>query len=58
MEVNLPPAPAKVWDSLPGDPVGQVLPPQHGGDGAAAMKQPSGQGDSLLEKVADKLTGG
>ncbi len=56
-EVNLPPAPAKVWDALPGDPVGQVMQPQHG-DGTTAQKQPAGQGESIMEKIGDKLTGG
>ena len=54
MEVNLPPAPARVWDSQPGDPVGQVMPPQHGGDGASMATK----GASLLEKIGDKLSGG
>lgn len=58
MEVNLPPAPAKVYDGLPGDPVGQVMAPKHGGGAAATRKEPGKQDESIMEKIGDKLTGG
>ena len=41
LEANLPPAPAKVFGGLPGDPVGQVQPPRQasGGDASAYSGQ-------------------
>jgi len=51
----LPPAPAKVYDSLPGDPVGPVLPPKQAGDDGSGT---TGKGESLIEKIGDKLGGG
>ncbi len=69
-EVNLPPAPAKVYDGLPGDPVGQVTPPkQASGNGASAPAATSQQAATIApptqqaatasdEKMGNKLADG
>ncbi len=52
VEVNLPPAPATVFDSLPGDPSGQVAPPkQASGDSASAT------GEGIINKITETITG-
>ncbi len=50
---NLPPAPAKVYDGLPGDPTGQVQTPRQvsNGDGAAS------KGEGIINKLADTIKG-
>ncbi len=50
---NLPPAPAKVFGGLPGDPTGPVQPPRQaaGGDGAAS------KGEGIISKIADTIKG-
>ena len=50
-EADLPPAPAKVFDSLPGDPVGQASLPTQGGAGAAA------KGEGIINKITETITG-
>ena len=47
MQVDLPPAPAKVYDSLVGAPTGPTAPPKQAA---------GGDGQSIVEKVANKLS--
>ncbi len=47
MQVDLPPAPAKVYDSLLGAPTGPVMAPKQAGDDGS---------QSIVEKVANKLS--
>ncbi len=54
VEANLPPAPAKVFGSLPGDPTGPIQAPrQVSGDG----KGTSQKGEGIVNKIADTITG-
>ena len=53
VETNLPPAPAKVYGGLPGDPTGPVQAPRQvsGGDGTAS------KGEGIITKITETITG-
>lgn len=53
MEVNLPPAPASVFDGLPGDPIGRVLPPKQ----AAASNGSSSNQQGIVGKIVETISG-
>jgi len=51
MEANLPPAPAKIFGGLPGDPVGQIQMPRQAADGSGASAS-AAKGASVKQPVA------
>ncbi len=53
METNLPPAPAKVYDGLPGDPVGQATLPQQAG--SAQGGEVATQGEGIISKITETI---
>jgi len=53
MEANLPPAPAKVFGGLPGDPVGQIQTPRQVSDGDGDVSK----GEGIINKIADTIKG-
>lgn len=55
-EVNLPPAPAAVFDGLPGAPTGKSIPPKEA-QGKAGKMTSSKDGQNLIDKISDTLTG-
>ncbi len=56
LEANLPPAPAKVFGGLPGDPVGDVQMPRQAMGGSSMTPLPSTLTSPFDEKVGHKMT--
>jgi Mn-containing catalase len=58
VSVDLPAAPAAVYDSLPGDPSAPAVAPKGTpGAGKKAKNSADGQGESLIDKISDAITG-